>query len=62
MADLVFDERVGWFDPDEAYCVTEGCNNLAVGERFIGIYMDASEPTDGFWEQVELLCSDCLSV
>lgn len=60
MADLVYDEKVGWFDPAEQYCAN-GCKELAVGERSMGIIMDPDEPTDGFWEHVDKLCINCLS-
>jgi hypothetical protein len=31
-----------------------------VGERTVGIVMD-EDAEDGFWEQVELLCAECLT-
>lgn len=56
---LVFDEKVGWYDPQEAYCYNSD-GRPAAGEATIGIVMDESAE-DGFWEQVELLCAECLS-
>lgn len=31
MTDLVYDEMVGWYDPDEEYCVVDECHDRAVG-------------------------------
>lgn len=29
MTDLVYDEMVGWYDPDIAYCTRDGCHEEA---------------------------------
>ena len=44
---------------EEMYCVN-GCKKPVVGEQTVGIVMDP-DAEDGMWEQVELLCIDCLS-
>lgn len=43
---------------EEMYCAN-GCGKPVIGEATVGIIMDETAE-DGFWEQVQLLCADCL--
>ena len=47
---LEYDESIGWYDPEIAYCIN-GDGNLAVAEEPYGMYEDNMI--------VELLCYEC---
>ena len=50
MANLVYDEKIGWYDADEEYCAN-GDGKKATTTAFTGM--------NGKYAQLEFVCADC---
>lgn len=40
MTNLAYDESIGWYDPDEEYCIEDGCHKRAVDWELEGMVGD----------------------
>lgn len=65
MSELVYDDKIGFYDPDEAFCPNHpGQNVPVVGEKINGMSIFPALADivgdGGAMFDVELVCYDCL--